>query len=323
MKASTSPPRKCWWNWQTANLAQAESELALAETRLKQINEVTLPVLRETLAQADATVLNAEQQFNRSDTLVRSGAETVVQRDADRRVLDVARAVQRAARYQVTSSSPGGTDHTIAENNVTQAQAALEIARARLGYTRITAPAAGTLIARTVEVGWVVGPNQTLMVLSPDGPAQLVVQVDEKNLGHLALGQRALVSTDAYPDRSFPAAIAYINPGVDPQRAAVQVKLLVPAPPDYLRQDMTVSVDIAVAERANTLVLPLTAVHDAATAHPYVLRIADGHATRRDVRLGLQGTRLVEILDGLAEGERVVPAAAGVADGGRVRIGAP
>jgi HlyD family secretion protein len=303
--------------------AQAESALALAETKLAQMTETTLPVLRENLAQAEATLVNAQQQYERSLSLSTSGAGTLTQRDADRRVLDVARAQERAARYQVTGSSPGGTDYAIAEHNVAQAKAALAIARARLDYARIAAPAGGTLIARNVEPGWVVAPNQTLMVLSPDGPAQLVVQVDEKNLGRLALGQRALASADAYPERNFPARVAYINPGVDPQRASVEVKLLVADPPDYLRQDMTVSVDIALAERDNTLVLPQGAVRDAATAHPFVLRVEDGRARRRDVTLGLRGAQLVEILGGLAEGDRVVPAAAAVADGGRVRVSGP
>jgi HlyD family secretion protein len=306
-----------------ANVAQAESTLALAETRLKQIRETTLPVLRENLAQAEATLLNAQQQFDRSSSLAASGSGTLTQRDADRRVLDVARAQERSTRYQVTSSSPGGTDYAIAEHNVAQAKAALEIARARLAYARVTAPAAGTLIARNVEAGWVVAPNQTLMVLSPDGPAQLVVQVDEKNLGRLALGQRALASADAYPEQSFPAKVIYINPGVDPQRASVEVKLLAPDPPDYLRQDMTISVDIALAERDNALVLPLGAVRDAAGPNPYVLRIEDGHARRREVKLGLRGAQLVEIVSGLAEGDRVVPAAAPVVDGGRVRVSGP
>lgn len=302
-----------------ANLAQAESAALLAETKRRQMTEMTLPMLGETLAQADATLLNAEQQFARTNTLAQAGHETLAQRDNAQKILDIARAQQRAARYQVASSSPGGSDFTIAENSLAQARAAVAIARARLGYARIAAPADGVLIARNVEPGWVVGPNQTLMVLSPDGETQVVVQVDEKNLRRLVLGQRALVSADAYPDRSFPAELIYINPSVDPQRAAVEVKLRVPDPPEYLRQDMTVSVDVAVAERADALVLPITAVHDPAEARPFVLLAEDGRARRRDVRIGLLGASQVEILAGVPEGALVVPVAAPVADGGRLR----
>jgi HlyD family secretion protein len=99
----------------------------------------------------------------------------------------------------------------------------------------------------------------------------------------------------------------------------VEVKLRVLAPPDYLRQDMTVSVDIAVAERADALVLPVSAVHDAAGAAPWVLRIENGRAHRRAVRIGLRGPQRVEILEGLREGDLVVPSGVAIADGGRVR----
>ena len=302
-----------------ATVSQAESAVSIAETRLKQMLDVTLPVAKENLSQAEANLLNAEQQFSRTSTLSSAGFETLAQRDAVRKTLDVARAVARAMQVQVTSSSPGGIDYIIAETNLVQAKAALQIARARHTYTRVVAPAAGTLIGRNVEPGWVVPPNQTLMVLSPDGETQIVVQVDEKNLGLVALGQQALASADAFADRNFPVELIYINPAVDPQRASVEAKLRVPAPPDYLRQDMTVSVDIAVAERANILVLPVAAVHDAAGARPFVLRITDGRARRQAVRIGLRGVRQVEILEGLNEGDRIVPVAAAIADGGKVR----
>lgn len=303
-----------------ATVAQAESAVILAETRLRQMAEVNLPVLRENLSQAESNLLNAEQQFNRSSTLSSAGYGTLVQRDADRKTLDVARALVRAAQLQVTSSSPGGTDYVIAENNLIQARAALLIASSRHGYTRIHAPVAGTLIARSVEPGWVVAPNQTLMVLSPAGETQVVVQIDEKNLGLVAVGQRALASADAFPDQVFPVELTYLNPAVDAARASVEAKLRVPAPPGFLRQDMTVSVDIVGAERRGTLVLPVTAVRDAAGPSPYVLLVREGRAQRQAVKIGLRGVRQVEILEGLAEGDVVVPVTAPVADGGKVRI---
>ena len=105
------------------------------------------------------------------------------------------------------------------------------------------------LIARNVERGTVVQPGKALLVLAPAGDTQLVLQIDENNLGLVALGQKALASADAFPDKTFAAEVTYINPGIDITRASVEVKLTVAEPPDYLRQDMTVSVDIEVARR--------------------------------------------------------------------------
>ena len=162
--------------------------------------------------------------------------------------LDIARAQVRSAELQVFTNRPGGSDYVMAETQLNQARASLATAQSRLSYTVITAPRDGVLISRNVERGYVVQPSNVLMVLSPSSETQLVVQIDEKNLGLIAIGQKALASADAFPKDTFAAEVIYINPGIDLQRASVEVKLRVPEPPAYLRQDMTVSVDIETRE---------------------------------------------------------------------------
>jgi len=164
--------------------------------------------------------------------------------------------------------------------------------------------------------------GKILMTLSPDGKTQLVADIDEKNLRLLALGQKALASSDAYPQQRFAAELAYINPGVNAQTGAVEVKLDVPAPPPTLRQDMTVSVDIEVARRPRALIVPSSALHDADGATPWVLRLDGAHAMRSVVRVGLRSGGFSEVLDGLTEGDRVPPAATAVRDGARIRAAA-
>jgi HlyD family secretion protein len=176
----------------------------------------------------------------------------------------------------------------------------------RLSYTIIAAPVDGTLISRTVERGNVVQAGDTLMVLSPASETRLVLDIDEKNLGALKLGQSALASADAYPDRTFAAELVYINPSVDPAQGSVAVKLRVPDPPAYLVQDMTVSVDIEVARRQNALVLPSAAVHDGLTEQPWVWRVANGRVEHRAVRIGARGDAKLEIIEGLQAGDLVV-----------------
>lgn len=185
----------------------------------------------------------------------------------------------------------------MAEAALAQSEAALVTSRARLGYTRIAAPAAGILIRYNVERGDVVQPGRAL-ALSPAGETQIVVQIDERNLGLLALGQKALVSADAYPDRRLAAELVYVNPSIDPQTASVQAKLRVIDPPAWIRQDMTVSIDLEVARRADALVLPASAVRGPRSPAPWVLVAVDGRAERRAVKVGLQGGGRVEIVEG-------------------------
>lgn len=210
------------------------------------------------------------------------------QLDDAQRNLDVAESQLRAAQLQVETNRPMGSDYALAQTALDQAKVNLLVAQARLDHTVIRAPVDGTLIARNVEVGDTVQPGKQLMALAPAGETQIVVQIDEKNLAQLAVGQKALGSADAFPGRRFAAELFYINPGIDPQRGSVAVKLKVPNPPAYLRQDMTVSVDIEVARRADTVVIPADAVHDATGAQPWVPAVRGHRATRQAVKIGLR-----------------------------------
>lgn len=291
-----------------AGALQTQVAVAQAEARLRQLRELQLPVADQTLRQAEINRDNAKVQHERSRKLFESGFVGKSALDDVQRTLDVANTQVEAARKQQETARPSGSDYAVANTALQQARATLEAARARLGYTVIRAPSGGTLIARNVERGDVVQPGKTLFTLSPEGMTQLILQIDEKNLGLLKLGQPALASSDSYPKLRFGSTLVYINPGIDAQRGTVEVRLDVPDAPEYLRQDMTVSVDIEVARHAGALSVPFNTVRDPGSASPWVYVVADGHVRKRAVKLGLKGEGAAEILEGLSEGERVVPA---------------
>jgi HlyD family secretion protein len=303
-----------------AGVDQAVSAVRQAEARLRQLREVGLPAAEQALRQAEATAQQITNQHARTKKLYADGFVGKAQMDDAQRNLEVAQSQSRAAQLQVQTNSRDGSDYQLAQTTLLQAQANLKLAQARLDYTLIRAPADGTLTSRNVEPGNVVQPGKVLMGLAPFGETQLVVQIDEKNLAYLKLGQPALASADAYPGERFKAELAYINPAVDPLRGSVEVKLRAPAPPAYLRQDMTVSVEIEVARRAKTVVLPSDAVRDAASAKPWVMTVQDGRAKRQPVRIGIRSDGKVEILEGLQPGTLVIPAgSSGIKEGQRVR----
>lgn len=301
---------------------QARAAVAQAEAKLRQVSELQRPSAEQALAQAQATRANARAQHERSRDLAARGFVGKAQLDDAQRALDVAESQVRTAQLQLEAAQPGGSDTALARTALDQARASERVALAKLGHTVMKAPLDGTLIARSVERGDVVQPGKTLMVLSAAGRTLLTVQIDEKNLRHLKPGQRAFAAADAYPGQRFPAELVYINPGIDAQRGSVQVKLAVAEPPAFLRQDMTVSVEIEVARHAGALSLTTEAVHDAASAAPWVMLVAEGRARRRAVRLGIRGDSRVEVAEGLAEGDLVLPASGvQVAEGARVRAG--
>lgn len=306
-----------------AAVVQAQGAVAQAEARMRQLDELTLPSAREALTQAQANLLNAQQTFDRTSQLAKDGYATRASLDDAQKVLDVARTQVRTAEFQVYTASQGGSDYVMAQTQLNQAHANLETAESRLGYATIAAPRDGVLITRSVERGTVVQPGKALLVLAPAGEVQLVLQIDERNLGKISLGQKAQASADAYPDQRFAAVVSYINPGIDIARASVEVKLTVADPPAYLRQDMTVSVDIEVAAKERALVLPIRSVHDLLSGQPWALGIKDGRAAKRPVRLGLRGNSHLEILEGMTEGDVAIPLNSGVLTGQRVRAVLP
>jgi len=296
-------------------LDPSEQAAALRQARanLQQIREVRRPVTAATLRQEEAALEKAEADFRRLTALRDGGAASDDQLETARQALEAARSQRDIARAQAEAAAPDGADIRIAE-------AAVAAAEARLSYTRITAPDNGIVLIRAVEPGDVVQPGRVLLELALRAPVMLSVVPDEKNLARLAVGQRAEASADAFPQERFPATVSYISPVVDPAQGTVEVRLAVDSAPAYLRPDMTVSVNIEVARRDDAVAVPLDAVHDALGGAPWVLVVRDRTVVRQPVRLGALGTESAEVLDGVAEGDLVVPVSArSVAEGDRVR----
>jgi HlyD family secretion protein len=290
-----------------AAMAQAAGVVAQSEARMRQMREFTLPSAEQTLAQAQATLVNAQKAFDRAAKLAAEGYTTTVALENAVKALDLAKSQVKSAQLQVATSQSGGSDYVLAETQLSQAMASIAAARSRLSYTVITAPRDGVLISRHVEVGSIVQPAVVLMALSPTGETYLVVQIDEKNLRLIAVGQSALASADAYATQTFSAEVIYINPSVDVQRASVEVKLRVPAPPAYIRQDMTVSVDIEVARRPNAVVVPSGSVRRLADGKAWVMTVNGGQTRQSFVDLGLVSGGKAEIISGLDAKQIAIP----------------
>jgi HlyD family secretion protein len=289
-----------------------------ALAHLRQMSEVQAPVARQALRQAQASLDQARSVQARNQELLRRGFIGQAALDESNKTVELADAQLRSARRQLDAARPAGSDRAVADATLEGALAGEQAAQARGRYALLRAPVDGTLIARDVEVGDVVQPGKVLLTLSPSGRMQLVVDIDEKNLHLLALGQSALVSADAYPQERIAAHIAFINPGINAQTGSVEVKLDVPTPPAPWRQDMTVSVDIEVARRPQALLVPTGALRDADGPTPWVMRLEGRHAVRRAVQLGLRSAGHAELLSGLSEGDVLVPAASAVTAGARI-----
>ena len=302
-----------------ASLKQAEFNVQQAAAKLRQLREVQVPVTAHALHQAMVTQETSQQALKRSQDLYDKGFTGQAALDEFKRMALVTQSQVLSLKDQMASLNEGGSDSVLAQANLSQAKAGSELAHARLRYAQISAPSSGTLISRNVEPGDVVQAGKVLMVLSPTGTTELVVQIDEKHLSQLKIGQAATASADAYSKEQFPAVLSYINTGVDAQRGSVTVKLQVPQAPSYLQQDMTVSLNIEVAKRSQAILLATEAVRDIEKS-AWVLQIVNGKAVRQPIQIGLRGPGYCEVLKGLQPNDVVIRDPAGIADNARVRI---
>lgn len=304
-----------------ATREQAATALAQAHAKLRQLRELSLPTAQQALAQAHADVDQISRQLTQMHQLKIKNFVSQAEVDTATRNLAVATSKFNSAELQVNSNQPNGSDTEFAKAVIAQARANVQLSDVRLEQDKILAPADGILISRAVEAGDIVQPGKELMTLAAQGETQLEAQIDEKNLAKLALGQQALSSADAFPDQQFDAEVSYINPAIDATRGSVDVKLRVKKPPAYLRQDMTVSIDIETAQRLNVLVIPTLALHDPSSATPWVMVVRNKRTLKQAVKLGLRGDERVEVISGLDKGEAVILASlASIKEHQRVRV---
>jgi HlyD family secretion protein len=291
-----------------AALAQAQASERQAAARLAGLRSTGRSTVQSAVAQANSVLVAAQADFERTQALVAKGFLSEARLDEVRRAVAVAQAQLVSAQAQRLANAEQGTDVAQAQAQLALAGSATIAARARLAQSLLTAPADAKVLTRLVEPGQIVQPGRALLSLALIGPTQLVAQVDERYLEQLQVGQTATALADAYPDQRFAANIQSIAPLVDAQRGAIEVKFsLLQQPPAFLREDMTLSVEVETARRERALVVPVNALRGNASASSAMVWIAQGgRVEERKVRLGLRTLSAVEVLEGLAEGDLVL-----------------
>ncbi len=291
-----------------------EAAVREAEAALAQLQQSTRPQAQAALREAEARLAQATREAERRRDLF---ARQLIAREA----LEQATQAETAARSAAEQARLAARTLAAGQPAEATARARLETARAQLAKTTIRAEVAGTVLTRNAEPGDLVQPGRVLFEIARAGDTEILLPLDEKNLEVLALDQPAMCVADAFPARPFPAHVSFIAPSVDPQRGSVDIRLTVSPAPDFLRQDMTVSVNVETGRRERAIVVPNDALAMAEDGRAEVWAVVDGRAARRTVTLGLRGLAMAEVTDGLAEGDRVLAdAKAPVAEGDRVRL---
>jgi membrane fusion protein (multidrug efflux system) len=187
-------------------------------------------------------------------------------------------------------------------------QAALELKKRQLKDARVHAPFEGVTGARNVSPGQVITKDTVLTSLVDLDPVKAAINVPERFLGQLAVGQEIEVGVAAFPDQKFRGKLYFVAPEIDPNTRTALVKALVPNPDRQLKPGMFANLDLTLTVRENSVVIPepaLSQMLEGDRATVFVVT-ADQTAELKTVRLGVRLAGWVEILSGLDGGESVI-----------------
>jgi len=201
------------------------------------------------------------------------------------------------------------------------AQAAVDLAQVHLEQTFVRAPFSGFTGQRLVWIGDRVDENRDLVRVDDIERVVLFFSLPEQALPLARPGVPLTVSVAPYPGEEFPGEVFFVAPYLEVETRRISVKAWIPNPDLKLRPGLFARVATVVDERPDSLLVPEAAVvYDRLGS--FVWRVdEERRAQRRPVSLGLRVDGRVEVVDGLAAGDRVVAAGTNkVSDGARIRV---
>ncbi len=321
-----------------AQVQQARGNLLNLQARLAELQNGSRPEeiarAKSDVEQNKADLENARVQLERTRKLVQEGVMA-------RQALDDAQArydgqLARTNSMQRTSDlvtiGPRREQIDAARGQIEQAKGQLAYAETQLANTVIRAPITGTILERNVERGEFVttgfvgdrGAKGYVVSIADLNDLKVELDINQNDFAKLDPKQKAIVTTDAFPDRKYDGVIDEISPEANRQKATVQVKVKVLNPDDYLRPEMNASVAFIAREqqpKSGAVSKPLIVIPAAAVKDGSVFVVANGRAVRRMVKTGGVNEKGVLIEEGLSGGEDVVAdPPADLKDGSKVKV---
>lgn len=258
--------------------------------------KANLAAARAKVTQQDASVRNAKLTLDRMQALIKD--QFVSQQDLDNAQVnsDAAVAALESLRAQVK-----------------QAEVALAQAETNLAYSYIRAPFSGYVAERNLDPGaYVTGAatsNSTtsrgILSLHDIETVRTIIEVVEKDVPLVQIGQKAEIRAEAYPDRTFEGTVTRVVQALNRATRTMTVEIDLPNKDHMLKGGMFARVEVLVGKHPNALQIPIDAVSRLEDAQ-YVYVVREGTAVRVPVEIGVRDENLVEITKGLNGSEEVI-----------------
>ncbi|MDT1060925.1 efflux RND transporter periplasmic adaptor subunit [Paracoccus sp. CPCC 101403] len=289
------------------------------------IAEIDSVTQENALRTAQATLANYQAQKDQQQAVLALAEKTLARQDKLLKSNTTAHSDYDSAEeaVSVATAQIAGLDAQIAG-----AQVAIETAQANLGYTRITAPSDGTVLAVVNQAGQTVNAVQsspTIVVLGQLDRMNVHAEISEADISRVAVGQKVRFHLLGDTGRSYDSVLQEIAPApesivndsaIDPDSAssssseAVYYTGIIPVenPDGALRTYMTAQVSIILGEARDTLTIPSAALGTPSQDGRYPVRVlaSDGKVETREIGIGLNDKVVAQVVEGLDEGEQVV-----------------
>jgi multidrug efflux pump subunit AcrA (membrane-fusion protein) len=287
-----------------AKLAQAKAAADEIEagTRSEDIRQA-----EESVKQAKSRYDNAKAQRERMEALY--SRQIISRKDFDNADTECAVCeAQLSANQEKLKQLKEGARQEVREGSrakVKEMEAILAQEQIRLQNTQIIAPFAGEIVRRNVDSGALVSPSTPVVTLIHLETLKAVANVLEKDVGLVKPGMKAKILTEAYPGKPFEGTVVRINKALDLATRTLQAEITIPNPGHLLKPGMFAKIDMVLKEKPDALTVPRDAVLKEG-GKEFVFAVEGNQAIRKPVVTGIEQETLVEIVEGVKDGDKVV-----------------
>lgn len=290
-----------------------EAEAKMAQARA-QLTEIETGTRIEELRQAEEAVRQAQSRFENA-RLHRERIEALYKRHViSKKEWDVTEMEYNVAEAQLTSSREHlkllkeGARQEVREAGqakLKEMEAILAQEKIRLQNTQIIAPFSGEIIRRYLDAGALVSPSTPLVNLVHTETLKVLANVLERDVPLLKLGMGVKIKSESYPDKVFEGKVARINSALDLSTRTLQAEIYIPNPDRLLKPGMFARLELVLSEKPGALVVPRHALIEEGGSKSIFI-VQGNQALRKKVVTGYEQDQVVEILEGVSEGDQVV-----------------
>ncbi len=287
-----------------AKVAQARAQLAEIKTgaRIEELRQA-----EESVKQAQSRFENARLHRERIEALFRRQVISKKEMDGAEMESTVAEAQLASSQQQLNLLREGARQEVkdASQAKLKEMEAILEQERTRLQNAKIIAPFRGEISRKYVDAGALVSASTPLVSLVHTETLRIVANVLEKDIPLLRTGMSAKIRSESYPEKVFEGRVEKVNSALDLPTRTLQVEIYIPNRTRLLKPGMFSNVEVALLTKPQALVIPREAILEAGNGMS-VFVVEGNKALRRPITIGYEQERMVEVLQGLNEGDQVV-----------------